>query len=111
MRKLLGPQIERADHNWAGREGLHDLDISVVLRLFGRLSVALKIEKLGAVQANALGPALDAVLDFVGKFDIAVDVNRDAVPRFRAQGPQRAEFDGGSTHLLRRIAIASQRFF
>src|SRR6478735_6359640 len=101
MRKLLGPQVERADHNRAGWEGLHDLDIGVVLRLFGRLRVALEIEKLGAVQANALGPALDAVLDLVGKLDIAVDVNRDAVPRFRAQGPRRESPCGCSCPPLR----------
>ena len=77
MGKLFGPQIERADDDRTGRESLQDLDIGVVLHLFGRLGIALEIQKLGSVQADALGAAFDAVRDFIGEFNIAVDVNRN----------------------------------
>ena len=43
---------------------------------FGRIGVPAQVEKLGAIQADAVGAALEAVLGFLRKLDVASMVMR-----------------------------------
>ena len=56
-----------------------------VLLLLGRLVVAAQEQELGAVEPDAVGAALLALLDFVGKLDVAQQLNPHAVGRLGRQ--------------------------
>ena len=76
---LVGPQIERADHDGAIGKGFHDLHVGGVVVLFGRFVVAIHVQELGPVQANPLGPALAAMQRLMREFDVPEDRDADMV--------------------------------
>ena len=72
--------------------------------LLGRLDLGAEVEELGAVQADAVRPAIDAMIDFVGELDVAQQFDADSVERFGGQIAERlqlARLDAGSSALWR----------
>ena len=81
------------------------------LLLFRRLFVAGEEQKLGAVESDAGRSALLALLDFVRKLDVAQQLNRDAVERFRRQVAERFELGRVRTILIDIVPIAGEHLF
>ena len=108
---LVGPEIERADDDRLLAHRLHDAGIRLEMNLFGRLDVGAEVEELGAVQAYAVRPAIDAMIDFVGKLDVPQQLDADVVERFGGQIAQRLELGRLDAKFLGLAAIAGQRLF
>ena len=70
---------------------LHDVAIGLKMFFFGRLAIGGEVEELGAIQADAVAAALDAMLDLVRKFDVAHQFDAHAVGRFGRQSRSVAE--------------------
>ena len=76
----------------------------------GSISAA-QVEELGAVQADAVGPAVDAVVDLVGKLDVAEQLDVHAVGGLGGQIAEGLQADGRRAVLFDLVAIAGQRLF
>ena len=77
----------------------------------GRFGLAAQVEELGAVEADAVGAAIDAMIDFVGKFDVAEDFDVHAVERFGGQIAERLELGRQRAVFFGLVAVAGERFF
>ena len=84
--QLVGAEVDRPhdDRLVAHRGG--DGRVRGRLLFFGRLIVAREEEELGAIEADAVGPALLALLDFVGELDVAQQLDAHARRPFRPAG-------------------------
>ena len=103
--QFVGAQIERANHHGLVAHRLITTRIRFEVRLLRWARSRAEIQKLGAIQADAVGAALGAMIDFVGKLDVAHQVDPHAVGRFRRQVAQRFQLQR-----QRRYCSASCRY-
>ena len=87
------------------------LRVGLVVLFFGRLDLGAQVQELGAVQADAVAAALDAVLHFVRELDVAEQLDAHAVGRFGRQVAQRLELRGPRPLLFDLVAVAGDRLF
>ena len=80
------------------------------MHFFGGFGFAAQVEELGAVQAHAVGPAVDAMIDLVGEFDVAQELDADAVAGFGGQIAERLELGRHRLQFFGLVAIAGERF-
>ena len=111
VRHLVGPEVERADHDRLLAHRLNDAGIGLEVDVFGRLDVGAEVEEFGAVEPDAVGAAIDAMVDFVRKLDIAQQLDADAIERFGRQIAERLELAGLDAGFFGPVAIAGQRLF
>ena len=86
-----------------------DCRVGVDLLLLGRFLVAGQEQEFGAIQADAVRSALLALLHFVGKLDVAQQLDPRTVGRLRRQVAQLFELGGQRTVLHDFVPIAGQR--
>ncbi len=80
------------------------------MNLFGRLDLGAKVEELRPIQADAVGPALDAMIHFIGELDVAEHLDPNAVARFGGQIAQRLQLRGQNADFLGLAPIAGESF-
>ena len=102
--RSIGPHDDRLAFHRLGHLG-----IGGELLFLGRLVVAGEEQKLGAIEADAVGAAFVALLDFVGELDVAQELNPHAVERLGRQVAERFELAGLRTLLVDLVAIAGDR--
>ena len=79
--------------------------VGVVVLFLGRLVLAGEVEELGAVQPDALGAAVDGVVDVLGELDVRLQADDVPVLRLGGQVGDRAELGLE----LRRACCSSSR--
>src|ERR1700722_19913399 len=89
--KLVGSQIQRADHDLVTVEGAHYLAVGRGVVLFGRLGAAAQIKEFSAIEPDPVGSPLGAMLDFFREFDVAQKQDTDLVAGDRRLLPERLQ--------------------
>ncbi len=86
--ELVGAQVAGADGRRPALERLDDLGVGLEMVFLGRIVLAVQVQELGAVEADAAGPAGDAAVHVMGELDVAPQVDLVPVGGHRRQVPE-----------------------
>ena len=88
---FVGAQIERADRDRLAVHAFCDGAIRIELLIFRRQAGAVEKQKFRAKKSHAGGAVLQRLLDVIGKLDVCLQLDADAVDRLGRLRPQSFE--------------------
>ncbi len=109
MRVLVGTEVKRPDGHRATGHRFDDLPVGFVLLIFRGITAVLKVEKLGAIQADTVAAFVDAMLGFRRELDVGKQFEFNAILRLSRQIAQPRQFLAEFLVSLLLIAVLHQR--
>ncbi len=79
VERLVGAEVERAQHHRLAAHRFGDVAIGLELLVLARQVLAVQEHELAAEKADALGPGLEHLRHVLGQLDVGVELDRRAV--------------------------------